>query len=140
MAERLGATAVVDPNADEPAFVAQRMSAAGPKVVFECVGAPGLIQSAMAAAPLHARIVVLGVCMGTDEIFPITGILKELEIDFVLGYTRDEFAETIDALASGRIAPQPMVTDVIGVERVPEMFAKLAKPNTECKVLIEFAS
>ncbi|MGH7822374.1 MAG: alcohol dehydrogenase catalytic domain-containing protein, partial [Candidatus Binatia bacterium] len=110
MAERLGATVVVDPKNDETGFVAQRLSADGPRVVFECVGAAGLIQSAMSVAPLRAQIVVLGVCMGTDEIFPITGILKELEIDFVLGYTRSEFKETLCALASGRIDPRAMIT------------------------------
>ena len=138
MAKRLGATAVVDPQKDEPGFVAQQISDAGPQVVFECVGVSGLIQNAMAIAPLRAQIVVLGVCMGTDEIFPITGILKELEIDFVVGYSRSEFKETLDALASGRIDPRPMITDVIDVGRVPAMFTALATPNTQCKVLIEF--
>jgi (R,R)-butanediol dehydrogenase/meso-butanediol dehydrogenase/diacetyl reductase len=138
MAEQLGATAVVDPQKHEPGFVALETAPGGPRVVFECVGVAGLIQSAMTIAPLRAQIVVLGVCMGNDEIFPITGILKELEIDFVLGYTRSEFRETLDSLASGRIDPRPMVTDVIDVGGVPEMFRTLATPNTQCKVLIEF--
>src|SRR2546423_13089211 len=99
MAERLGATAVVDPRKDEPGFVALELGGESLTTIFECVGAPGLIQNAIMMAPLRAQIVVLGVCMATDEIFPIHGILKELEIDFALAYSRDEFRETLDAIA-----------------------------------------
>jgi (R,R)-butanediol dehydrogenase / meso-butanediol dehydrogenase / diacetyl reductase len=137
MAERLGATAVVDPKKDEPGVVALDVGGERVTTVFECVGASGLIQSAITMAPLRAQIVVLGVCMATDEIFPIHGILKELEIDFVLGYSRDEFRETLDALANRRIDPSAMITDVIGLDGVPAMFETLATPNTQCKVEIE---
>jgi (R,R)-butanediol dehydrogenase / meso-butanediol dehydrogenase / diacetyl reductase len=137
MAERLGATAVVDPTTQDPGSVAESIAGEDVAAVFECVGVKGLIQSAMLMAPLRARVVVLGVCMATDEIFPIHGILKEIEIDFVLGYTKSEFRETLDAVASGRFDPRPMITDVIDLDAVPAMFAALATPNTQCKVLIE---
>jgi len=138
MAQRLGATAVVDPRKDEPGFVALELGGESLTTIFECVGAPGLIQNAIMMAPLRAQVVVLGVCMATDEIFPIHGILKELEIDFVLGYSKPEFAETLDAVASRRIDPVAMITDVIGLDAVPAMFTALATPNTQCKVQIEF--
>ena len=138
MAERLGATAAVDPGKDEPGFVALDLGGESLTTIFECVGAPGLIQSAIMMAPLRAQIVVLGVCMATDEIFPIHGILKELEIDFALGYSKPEFAETLDAVASARIDPAAMITDMIPLDAVPQMFAELATPNTQCKVQIEF--
>ena len=41
-------------------------------------------------------------------------------------------------MSSGRITPQPMVTDIIDVERVPEMFQTLRKPGAHAKVLVEF--
>ena len=139
MAEKLGATAVVDPNADDPGFVAREIAGDEITTVFECVGARGLIQSAMGIGSLRAQIVVLGVCMATDEIFPIHGILKELEIDFVLGYSRSEFQETLEAIASKRIEPTAMITDVIDLDGVPAAFDALATPNTQCKVEIELA-
>jgi threonine dehydrogenase-like Zn-dependent dehydrogenase len=36
------------------------------------------------------------------------------------------------------ISPQPMVTDIIGVEQVPEMFQRLRRPGAHAKVLVEF--
>ncbi|MGH7856076.1 MAG: zinc-binding dehydrogenase, partial [Candidatus Binatia bacterium] len=138
IAERLGANAVVDPRTSEPGSVAQEISPEGVAVVFECVGVKSLIQQAMAMAPLRSQIVVLGVCMESDEIFPLTGILKELRVDFALGYSRGEFEETLAALAAGRFPADTMITDVVDLERVPQMFRTLATPNTQCKVLIEF--
>jgi (R,R)-butanediol dehydrogenase / meso-butanediol dehydrogenase / diacetyl reductase len=138
MAQRLGATVAVDPQRDEPGFVALEIGGERLTTIFECVGARGLIQSAITMAPLRAQIIVLGVCMSTDEIFPIHGMLKELEIDFALGYGKAEFAQTLDAIATRRIAPSAMITDVIGLEEVPAMFAALATPNAQCKVQIEF--
>ena len=37
-------------------------------LVFECVGAPGLVQSLAEDSPVGTRIVVVGVCMQTDHI------------------------------------------------------------------------
>ena len=44
-----------------------------PAVVFECVGVPGVIDQIMAAAPRDTRIVVVGVCMEPDTIYPLLG-------------------------------------------------------------------
>ncbi|HVA39386.1 MAG TPA: hypothetical protein VNF49_01885, partial [Candidatus Binataceae bacterium] len=83
-------------------------------------------------------VVVLGVCMEPDEITPVRCIFKEVTVNFVLGYNGAEFQETIDALAAGKIDPLPMVTEVIGVEEVPEMFQALRKPGGRAKVIVEF--
>lgn len=76
--------------------------------------------------------------MEPDQIVPLTCVLKEISIDFALGYNRAEFAETIAALSSGRIDVKPMITDVIGVDEVPAMFHTLRKPTTQAKVIVEF--
>ena len=54
-----------------------------PGVLFECVGVPGVIQQMLEGAPLNARIVVVGVCMERDQIEPMFGINKELNVQFV---------------------------------------------------------
>jgi len=56
----------------------------------------------------------------------------------IVGYTRAEFQETVDALASRRIDPRPMITDIITVDRVPEMFEALKSPGARAKVMVEF--
>jgi threonine dehydrogenase-like Zn-dependent dehydrogenase len=86
----------------------------------------------------RGQVVVVGVCMEADEIQPLQCILKEVGVNFVLGYDPGDFDETIESLASGKIKPQPMVTDIIGVEQVPEMFQTLRHPGAHAKVIVEF--
>ncbi len=74
-----------------------------PALIFECVGVPGLIQQVFEGAPRDARIVVVGVCMETDRAEPMLGILKELNVQYVLGYTPEEFAYSLRLIAEGQV-------------------------------------
>ena len=138
LASRLGATEVVNPTTMDPAERMRELTGRDPDLVFECVGVKSTLEAATRLVATLGRVVVLGVCMEPDEITPVRCVFKEVTVNFVLGYNDAEFQETIDALANGRIDPLPMVTDVIGVEQVPEMFHALRKPGTRAKVMVEF--
>lgn len=106
-------------------------------IVFECVGVPGMIDDILAAAPLHSRIVVVGVCMGSDTFRPSLAVNKEIDLRFVVGYTPLEFRDTLQALAAGTIDASPIVTGRVGLEGVAGAFATLADPATHAKILID---
>jgi (R,R)-butanediol dehydrogenase/meso-butanediol dehydrogenase/diacetyl reductase len=134
MAERLGATGTAAPGPELDDLLATRIPE-GADVVIEAVGAPGLIQQALAAVRFRGRVVVAGVCMGPDTIQPFPAITKEASVHFVLAYEKDDFQYTIDMLEAGRISPQPMVTSQVALEDVPGAFETLATPCEQCKVL-----
>jgi len=134
MAERLGATGTAEPGPALDDLLATRIPE-GADVVIEAVGAPGLIQQALAAMRFRGRVVVAGVCMGPDTIQPFPAITKEASVHFVLAYEKDDFQYTIDMLEAGRISPQPMVTSQVALEDVPGAFETLATPCEQCKVL-----
>jgi threonine dehydrogenase-like Zn-dependent dehydrogenase len=108
-----------------------------PALIFECVGVPGVIEKIMASAPAGARIVVVGVCMERDAIEPVFGINKELNLQFVLGYTPKEFAATLHHIAQGDILVEPLITGRVGVEGVAGAFEALASPEKHAKILVE---
>ena len=136
-AVNLGATALLDPAAEAigPAF--DRATGGPPEVILECVGAPGLLRECMALAPLHGRIVVVGVNRGEDAILPLAGIRKELSIRFALGYQQEDFALVLDLMAARRIEADAMISTVIGLTELPDMFERLRRPNPHAKVLID---
>jgi len=137
LAARMGAHVVIDP-AERPTVEAWReVAGMRPAVIFECVGVPGLLRQAMRDAPIGGRVVVAGVCMEDDVIKPMVGINKELSVQFVLGYTPDEFAQTLQEIAAGRIDVAPLVTGKVGVEGVAGAFDALAKPDAHAKILVE---
>ena len=136
MAAKFGETDAIDPG--EP-LVAQVQKIAGkaPDVIFECVGVPGLLNTTMMEAPRGGRIVVAGVCQQPDTILPLMGIVKELEIQFVLGYRPDDFDYVIAMIAGDRIEVGHMVTDIVDLDALPAAFEALRRPSHQCKVMLE---
>jgi len=112
---------------------------AGPKlpVIFECVGVPGVIDSIIGGAPLFSRVVVVGVCVGSDQITPAMAINKEIDLRFVLGYTPLEFRDTLNMLAEGKVDPRPLITGKVGLEGVDAAFTALGDPEAHAKILID---
>lgn len=136
LAERLGADVVVDPRA-EPAIVAwRRIDGNKPLVIFEAVGVPGMIEQAMRSAPRDTRILVVGACMQEDRFHPMLGIGRELSIQFVLGYTPEEFAASLTAIAEGKVDLRPWHTGTVGIDEVPQAFRDLADPERHAKILV----
>ena len=141
LAAKLGADIVVDPHESSPyeswSRAAAIPSGLRPAVIFECVGVPGLIHEVMVGAPRGARIVVAGVCMQEDRIDPIYGITKELSVQFVLGYTPQEFSSALNGIAEGEIPVESLVTGKVGLDGVAEAFDLLASPGRHAKILVE---
>jgi threonine dehydrogenase-like Zn-dependent dehydrogenase len=155
LAERIGADTVIDPAVTSPykswseaatppghdpsRFA--RLFNVGPKqrpgVIFECVGVPGVLQQVLEGAPAGARVVVVGVCMETDRIEPFFGIVKQLNVQFVLAYTAEEFAESLHHLAEGRVDADALITGTVGLDGVAGAFSDLANPERHAKVMVD---
>jgi threonine dehydrogenase-like Zn-dependent dehydrogenase len=137
LASRFGATDALDPARKEIGPEFAKRAGGPPDVVFECVGVPGLIQECMTLAPNRGRVVVVGVCVGPDTIVPAVGVVKELDLRFVVAYHRRDFELTLSLLAQERISSQAMVTDVVDLAGFSAAFEALKKPSSQCKVMLE---
>jgi threonine dehydrogenase-like Zn-dependent dehydrogenase len=136
-ASLMGAHVVVDPKERRLIDAYRDAADLRPAAVFECVGVPGVLADVMRQAPRGAKVVVAGVCMEDDTIRPMMGINKELSLQFVLGYTPLEFADTLGALAEGRIDVAPLVTGKVGSGGVAQAFRDLGSPEQHAKILVE---
>jgi len=139
LATRMGATAVIHPDLEKGAegLLQQFAAVAGgaPDVIFECVGAPGLLQQCIEMAPHRGKIIPVGVCEKPDSIMPFFGLVKELQIQFAIAYTRDDFETCVAMLGEARIDVSPMVTDIVTLDELPAAFEALRTPSHQCKVL-----
>jgi threonine dehydrogenase-like Zn-dependent dehydrogenase len=155
LAQTLGAEIVVDPAHTQPYATWAELAAMSPEqkaarpplqamlpalkpaLIFECVGIPGLLQQVFEGAPRDARIVVVGVCMETDHSEPMLGIMKELNVQYVLGYTPDEFAHALRLIAEGQVDAASLVTGSVDIDGVAAAFADLANPERHTKIIVE---
>ena len=136
LAEALGADVVVDPRVTSAIDAWRHVDGIRPLVIFEAVGVPGMVNEAMRVAPRNARILVVGVCMQQDHIYPMLGIRGELSIQFALGYEPGEFASALTAIADGQIDLSAWITGSVGIDGVPQAFADLGNPDAHAKILV----
>jgi threonine dehydrogenase-like Zn-dependent dehydrogenase len=155
LAEKLGADIVIDPATTQPfgswaehARMTSEESAARPPwqaflpalkpaLIFECVGVPGVIQQLFEGAPRDARIVVVGVCMESDRNEPMLGIVKELNLQYVLGYTPVEFGYSLRLIADGQVDAASLITAKVGIDGVAKAFDDLGNPEQLTKIIVE---
>ncbi len=135
-AAKFGATDGIDAASENAVGRFKRIAGARPDVVFDAVGVPGSQQLAMDAAPAGGRVVVAGVCMQPDRILPVKAVTKELQVNYVFMYLKQDFAFAIDMLDQGRIDPSAMITDTVGFDGFPQAFEALKTPTTQCKVML----
>ncbi len=135
-AEQQGADWVVNPL-EENAFTATDLKKQKDVVVFECVGVPGMLDNIFLNSPRNARIVVVGVCLQTDHARPLIAINKELSVHYVLGYSLDEFSETLKLIADGHFDVAGLVTGRVALDGVEQAFRELGSPEHHAKILVE---
>ena len=139
MAAKFGFSDFVDPEDDISAQFSS-IAGAGPDIQFECVGAVGMIQQCIERAPKRGLIMGIGVCDNPDTIVPLLAFIKEVRIQWAVGYDKEDFELTIDMMVAGRIDASPMVTDVVSLDDVPDIFEKLRTPTNQCKVIIDLTA
>lgn len=130
LATTMGAHQTLDPAQGSP------FDAVKPAVVFEAVGVPGIIDDVLLRARPGTRLVVAGVCMQPDTVHPFFAIAKEINVQFVLAYTPEEFGDSLRALAEGDIDVNPLITGEVGLDEVGTAFDDLADPERHCKILV----
>ncbi len=124
-----GATATVDPGADE---------ITGPyDVVIECAGRPGVLDACAAVAETHGRVVVAGVCPEPDTFFQLVPLLKELSIRFSVYYRPDEFTTVVKAFENGEIDPSPLLTRTVALTDLDAAFESLTTSRDDLKVVVD---
>ncbi|OBJ21147.1 zinc-binding dehydrogenase [Mycobacterium colombiense] len=130
LAAAMGAHQTLDPAQGSP------FDAIKPAVVFEAVGVPGIIDDVLLRARPGSRLVVAGVCMQPDTVHPFFAIAKEINVQFVLAYTPEEFGDSLRALAEGDIDVSPLITGEVGLDGVGTAFDDLADPERHCKIVV----
>jgi len=155
LAEQLGADIVLDPAQTSPYQSWRELAAATadgvqlplnpltgtpqlrPGLFFECVGVPGVIDQMLVGAERGCRFVIVGVCMEPDQFRPMLAITKEINLQFVLGYTPEEFSDTLEQIASGALSTEPLITGKVGVGGVADAFRDLGNPDAHAKIIVE---
>lgn len=129
----MGADAFVQFGENEVGEVIEALGGM-PDLVYECVGAEGMLGKAVQHAGLMGRIVSLGFCTSPDAVIPGIASFKLVNMQFLVGYTMKEFFYIAEQMDKGHVDPKTIISNDIPLADLPSMMEHLRGPNNETKV------
>lgn len=129
----MGADAFVSFGPNEAGEVIEVLGGA-PDVVFECVGAEGMMAKSLQHAKVYGKVVSLGFCTSPDPFMPALAAYKCVTMQFLVGYGMDEFLTIARQMDSGHVDPKAIVTNTVPLGALPQTMDLLRGPNEETKV------
>jgi threonine dehydrogenase-like Zn-dependent dehydrogenase len=135
-----GAHIAVDPAEKSPFDVWRALRAErglwGPLVLFECVGAAGLIQQIVQSADMGTRIYCAGGWYTGDSLSITDATRQGVTIQFGGGPHPQDWYGTLDAIAAGRLDPLPSVGAVVGLDEVPDALDSARKSTGPARIIV----
>lgn len=105
---------------------------------IDCSGSPSAITFEIKEVRRGGRVVLVGLSTAPVEFDSSLAVLKEIEIVGSAGYSRADFTNALELLASGEIPVDSIITQVCGIDTAAEVFARLNDPNTsQIKMLLK---
>lgn len=120
IAVQLGATAVVDPNLDDPVLAVHALTGGlGADVVFECGGNVKTMEMSPTLARKQGRIVLVGLHDAPVSMSLLPVVIGEKEIIGSFSHVYDEdFGPAVELLSTGKINAEPLITARIALDKL----------------------
>jgi (R,R)-butanediol dehydrogenase / meso-butanediol dehydrogenase / diacetyl reductase len=140
VATAIGADDAIDPT--DPGWrdrLAEHCDGLGPDVVFECSGAPGTANAAVASARKGGRIVLVGITKEPAPMPLMDIVVGEKQVLGSIQHDSDhDLPAAVHLLASGQVSARHLVTARIQLDRVVEDgFNALSPGGDHIKILVE---
>lgn len=138
LALELGAHHAVEPGQPADALVKELTNGLGADIVYECVGRPFAVQSAVDLARRGGSMCLIGLADENASIVPATWLIKEIAVTSALAYTNEEFDMAMGMIADGRFRTEPLHSSTVGLDGLDAALADLASgQSAQTKVLVD---
>lgn len=139
-AATFGADVLVNPADRDPYDVYRETFRANhiqtPQVIFECVGANGLLQQVVDSCEFMARVYAAGGWYDAGTIDCTAATHKGMTMQFGGGPLPQDWYGTLDAVADGRLDPLPSIGRTIGLDEVPEAIDQVRRSQGPPRVVV----
>jgi threonine dehydrogenase-like Zn-dependent dehydrogenase len=105
-------------------------------VIFECVGASGLLQKLVEPAPMGTRIYAAGGWYSGDTLNITTATRQGVVIQFGGGPHPEDWYGTLDAVVEGRLDPLPSIGEVIDLDGVPDALERARRSEGPPRIVV----
>lgn len=129
----MGADAFVTYSDNEVGEVIEALGGS-PDIVYECVGAEGMLMKSILHAKQYGTVTSLGFCTHPDPVMPAMASYKCVTLQFLVGYTMRDFLYIADQMDKGHTDPKAIITNEVPLLDLPQTMERLRGPNEETKV------
>jgi (R,R)-butanediol dehydrogenase/meso-butanediol dehydrogenase/diacetyl reductase len=137
LASALGAHHVVEPGEAADQLVKELTHGLGADIVYECVGLPFAVQTAVDLARRGGSMCLIGLANSDAPISPGVWLMKEISVTSALAYFREEFEMSMGMIADGRVEVEPLHSSTSSLEGFEAALADLASGTSDqTKVLV----
>jgi (R,R)-butanediol dehydrogenase/meso-butanediol dehydrogenase/diacetyl reductase len=137
LALALGAHHAVAPGDEARHLIDEVTHGLGADIVYECVGRPFAVQSAVDMARRGGAMCLIGLADGEAPINPGIWLVKEIAVTSALAYLHEEFEMAMGMIADGRVVVEPLHTATARLDGLAEALADLASGTSDqTKVLV----
>jgi (R,R)-butanediol dehydrogenase/meso-butanediol dehydrogenase/diacetyl reductase len=137
LALALGAHHAVAPGDEADTLIKELTHGLGADIVYECVGRPFAVQSAVDLARRGGAMCLIGLAEGDAPISPGAWLIKEISVTSSLAYFREEFEMAMGMMADGRVRVDPLHSATVALDGFEAALIDLASGTSEqAKVLV----
>ena len=138
LAASLGASAVIDPKDEEfERKIREVVGPLGADVVFECAGIPATIDQSVGLAKRGGVVSLVGLATVPAQIAPGSWLAREVRLVASLGYLHEEFDVTMQLVADGRLALEPLHSQTVGLDDLDTAFRRLLGGDGTVKIIVD---
>ena len=130
VASELGAYEVFDPTKVNLVEEIVMRTEFGVDLAFECAGAHLTLQHSLEAIRASGRVIVISLAWKPVHCLPVDWVGREIEMKTSYGVLSHEWPIAMWLLESKRIHVEPMISNVIPLADIQEVFQELLKPDT----------
>ncbi len=138
VALKMGADIALDPRETSPYSPIPTLGMRRATIVYECVGAPGLLDQMMRAVGFGAKIVMGGFCLDPEQIFVPCGQMKRLKVHFACGEEQQDLDLALRSIADGAIDITPWLSGArIGLSGVADALDRMKSPAAPVRTVVD---
>lgn len=137
LALALGAHFAVEPGEAANDLIGEFTHGLGADIVYECVGRPFAVQTAVDLARRGGSMCLIGLAEGDAPMTPGIWLIKEIAVTSALAYFHEEFEMAMGMIADGRVAVEPLHTSTTSLAGFRDALVDLASGTSDqAKVLV----
>ncbi len=139
-AKELGATHVINSGKEEPVQAVRAIAPDGVDVSFEVAGVAPTFKQAIDVTKAKGNMMIISIFARPIEWNPIQLINTGVNVLSSIVYTPSTFQRTIDAMSTGQLNPQGIITSQIVLDDIVDKgFEALTNDKTQSKILVELS-